>query len=139
MNDTVSLKPPVLFWIIAAVSLLWNAMGAAVYTLTMMRHPAVMDGADPAMVAAIDASPAWANVAWGLGVWGALAGSILLLARRRLAVTAFALSFLGLIVVGGYEFAAGMPVNIPQTVAIWLIALFLLWYSRAKAKAGLLG
>ena len=138
MNDTVSLKPPVLFWVIAVVSLLWNAMGAAVYSLTMMRHPLVVDGAEPAMVAAIDASPAWSNAAWALGVWGALAGSVLLLARRRLAVTAFALSLLGLIVVGSYEFASGMPVNIPQTAAIWLIAIFLLWYSRAKAKAGVL-
>ena len=131
-------KVPAHLWIIGVLSLLWNAMGAVVYTLTMIRHPAVLQGADPAMVAAIEASPAWANAAWGLGVWGALAGSILLLCRRRLATVAFALSFAGLVVVGAYELIAGMPVNLPQTAAIWLIALFLLWYASFASAIGLL-
>lgn len=137
MNDA-SGKTPAHLWVIGLISLLWNAMGAAIYTLTMMRHPAVMDGADPAMVAAIDASPAWANAAWALGVWAALAGSALLLARRRLAVTAFALSLTGLIAVGAYEFASGMPVNLPQTAVIWIIALFLMVYARFALARGIL-
>lgn len=124
--------------VVGLISLLWNAMGAAVFTLTMMRHPAVMDGADPAMAAAIEASPAWANVAWGLGVWAAVAGSVLLIARRRLAVTAFALSLTGLVAVGAYEFASDMPVNLPQTAAIWAIALFLAVYARIAFARGLL-
>lgn len=131
-------KAPVHLWIVGAVSLLWNLMGAAVYTLTMMRHPLAMDGADPRMVAAIDASPLWSNIAWGLGVWGALVGSILLLARKRLAVAVFALSLLGLVVVAAYEYASAMPTNTIQNVVIWAIALFLLWYSSRQAKAGVL-
>ena len=39
--------------------------------------------------------PAWLTAFWALGVWGGLAGSLLLLARSRHAVLAFALSVLG--------------------------------------------
>lgn len=136
MNEVT--KTPAHLWIVGVLSLLWNAMGAAVYSLTMMRHPLAMEGADPEMVAAIDASPFWANGAWALGVWGALVGSILLLARKRLAVAAFVLSLLGLIAVGAYEYASGMPTNLVQTAAIWAIAVALLWYANAMAKRGVL-
>ena len=37
-------------------------------------------------MAYIDGFPIWARVGWGLGVWGGLAGSILLLMRHRSAV-----------------------------------------------------
>ena len=131
-------KAPIHLWIVGAVSLLWNLMGVAVYTLTMMRHPLVMAGADPGMVAALDATPAWANGAWALGVWGALAGSFLLLARKRIAVMVFGLSLLGLIVVAAYEYTSHMPTNTAQNVVIWAIALFLLWYARAMVSRGVL-
>ena len=138
MNDRAFVKTPAHLWIVGGISLLWNAMGAAVYMLTMMRHPLAMDGADAAMVAAIDASPLWSNAAWGIGVWGAVAGSVLLLCRSRLAFTAFVASLAGLIVVGTYELVSAMPVNVPQMASIWAIALFLLWYSRKQAKSGVL-
>jgi len=137
MSEDIA-KAPRHLWVVGILSLLWNLTGAAVYTLTMMRDPQALDGADPQMVAAIDASPVWATGAWALGVWAALAGSILLLARRRLAVTAFGVSLLGLAVVGGYEYVVRMPTNLAQNLAIWLIALLVWLYARAMAERGVL-
>ena len=71
-------------------------------------------------------------------VWGALAGSFLLLARKRIAVVVFGLSLLGLIVVAAYEYTSQMPTNTAQNVVIWAIALFLLWYARAMVSRGVL-
>ena len=54
---------------------------------------------DPQVILAyIDGMPMYAHVGWGLGVWMALLGAILLLMRSRYAVHAFALSLIGAVV-----------------------------------------
>ncbi len=82
-------KIPAHYWVVAGLSLLWNAFGAVDYTLTKMRNPAYLANFPPEMMAAIDKFPAWMTIFWALGVWGSLLGSVLLLIRSRLAVTAF--------------------------------------------------
>ena len=61
------------------------------------------------MLAWIDAFPIWAQFGWGLGVWGGLAGSVLLLLRSRWAVWAFGLSLLGAVLGLGYQIVAAPP------------------------------
>lgn len=124
-----SSKGPRHLWAVGVVSLLWNAIGCYIYTMTMLRDPAMMADAPPEMRAAIEAAPAWANAAWALGVWGALLGSTFLLLRRSWAVPAFLVSLIGLAGTAIYETSAGVPMNVAQVIAIWAIALFLLWYA----------
>lgn len=131
-------KVPGHLWAVGGLSLLWNAFGCYIYTMTMMRDPAMMAQAPEEMRAAIESTPMWANGAWALGVWGALAGSILLLMRNRLAFHSFAVSLLGLAGTAFYEATSGMPVNLPQVLTIWAVALFLLWYARSMTQKGVL-
>ena len=125
-------------WAVGIVTLLWNAFGCYIYTMTMLRDPAIMAQSTPEMQAAIEAAPAWANGAWAFGVWGALLGSILLLLRNRLAFPAFVVSMLGLIGTAIFEASSGAPVNLPQIAMIWAVALFLLWYSWTMRRRGVL-
>lgn len=131
-------KAPWHLWAVGVISLLWNAMGCYIYSMTMMRDPALMAQAPPEMRAVIESAPAWANGAWALGVWGALLGSILLLLRRGLAVPVFILSLIGLAGTAIWEASANVPMNVPQTAMIWAIALFLLWYAWTMRKRGVL-
>ncbi|PZT88945.1 MAG: hypothetical protein DI637_06955 [Citromicrobium sp.] len=87
---------PVHVWIVGGLSLLWNAFGCYIYSMTMMRDPALMAQSPPEVRDAILAAPAWANGAWALGVWAALLGSILILLRRGAAFYAFVASLIGL-------------------------------------------
>ena len=68
-------------WIVGALSLLWNCIGAADYTMTQTRNSAWLQGITAEQLAYLHDFPTWAVSAWALGVWGALAGSILLLLR----------------------------------------------------------
>lgn len=138
MATSFAEKAPMHLWAVGIVSLLWNAFGCFIYTMTMMRDPATMAAASPEMRAAIEASPDWANGAWAVGVWFALLGSALLLLRKGWAFYAFAISLLGLLGTAIYEFTSGMPVNIPQLAMIWAVALFLLWYSWTMRQRGVL-
>lgn len=137
MTD-VSAKAPWHLWAVGVLSLLWNAMGCYIYTMTMMRDPAMMAQTPPEVRALLDTSPVWADAGWALGVWGALLGSILLLLRRGLAVWAFVISIVGLALTAIYEASVSFPMNVPQAVMIWAIALFLLWYAWTMRKRGVL-
>lgn len=92
----VSTKAPVHLWIVGVVSALWNAFGALDYTMTQIGNAAwLAQMTEEQRLWLAQASPLL-HATWALGVWGALIGSLLLLARSRHAVPAFAVSLLGL-------------------------------------------
>ena len=74
-----AVRPPLSFWVVAGLSLLWNGFGAYLYTLTNLDDAALLASAPPAMQDYIANMPLWAHIAWALGIWGSLAGSVLLL------------------------------------------------------------
>jgi hypothetical protein len=85
------------------------------------------------------------NIAWAIGVWGALAGSVLLLLRSRYAFISFVAAFAGIVAAGYYQLVSnpvpGLTDNaIPLafTAAIVVITLALAWYSRAMTAKGVL-
>jgi hypothetical protein len=107
-------------------------------------HPATYFqsmGQSAASAAFMESLPAWLTAFWALGVWGSLAGSLLLLARSRYAVQAFALSLLGLAVSQFYQgFVLHPPVAPPVglTLMIWSALVFFLIYARSMAAKGVL-
>ena len=137
-------KAPVSFWIVAILSLLWNAMGCADFTMTVTRNATYLAGFPPEMINWLDSAPSWTLIPWALGVWGALAGSLFLLLRSGWAVTAFAASLIGLAVTQIWQFSSNMPDSMTSpgsvafTVTIWVVALALLWYSVRMRRAGVL-
>lgn len=131
-------KAPWHLWLVGVLGALWNGFGCYIYTMAMIRDPETMASAPPEMVAAFEAAPAWSNGAWALGVWGGLAGSLLLLARSRFALHCFAISLLGLIGTTTYELSWDVPADEVQRLAIWAAALVLLGYSWTMRKRGLL-
>ncbi len=138
-------KPPASFWIVAVLSLLWNAFGAVDYTLTKLRNPGYLANFPPEMMEYLDKFPSWLTGFWALGVWGSVAGSVLLLMRSRHALTAFWLSLLGLAVSTAYQmFGDVMPESmktsgmIAMQLVIWGSLLFFIWYARRSVANGLL-
>ncbi|GGC09273.1 hypothetical protein GCM10011494_29920 [Novosphingobium endophyticum] len=144
MVRTTRVKAPWYFWLVAVLSLPWNAFGCLDFTMTMTRNPDYLTQFPPEMIDFIDAFPAWAIAAWALGVWGSLAGSVLLLLRSRWAVAAFVISLLGLALSTVYQFAADIPepmvsgMNLAVTIVIWIVAVALLWFSARMRARGVL-
>lgn len=135
-------KTPWHLWAVGLVSLLWNAMGGVDYTMTHLRDPGWMAQFTPEQIAYFDGFPIWATGFWAIGVWGAIAGSILLLFRRRWAVAAFGLSLLGLIGGHVYRFGSKIPdgwntgPNAAFAAILAAVAVFLLWYAVRMQKHG---
>ncbi len=145
--DTDAAKTPVHLWIVGIVALLWNLIGVTDYVMTRTRNDdyfrSVMPSLDPQLIYAyIDSMPLLAAIGWGLGVWGALVGSLLLLARSRHAMLAYLVSLAGAVVSFAVQFTAPPPPAgmddklMPIVIMIIAVALFL--YARAMKATGVL-
>jgi hypothetical protein len=150
MQDTVQTRVPMHLWIVGGLSTLWSCYGCYNYLVARLRDTdtlaKMMPNVDPnAMLAWVDAFPIWAQFGWGLGVWGGLAGSVLLLLRSRWAVWGLGLSLLGALLGLGYQIALAPPLAgaddmmskvMPFVIILVAAALFL--YARAMEKKGVL-
>jgi len=118
--------------------------------MTRMRNTdyikSAMPGVDPnAALAWVDAMPIYAQIGWGLGVWGGLLGVVLLLMRSRYAVWAFAVSMVGIVLSLGYQIVvapplAGADTGINKIIPYVVIAIgfALLVYANAMLKKAVL-
>ncbi len=137
-------KLPVHFWVVSGLSLVWNAFGAMDYVLTQSGNAAYLANFTPEQRAHFDSFPTWMEAAWAIGVWGAVAGSLLLLLRNRHAVTAFALSLAGLAISTIWQIAfSATPLASLFTAAnwvmfavIWIAAAALLYYAWRQGQTG---
>lgn len=147
MSDTMKAATPWHLWAAGVISLLWNAFGGYDFVMSVTQGETYWraSGMTDAMIAYYNAMPTWMYVPWVLGVWGAVAGSILLLMRNRLAVPAFALSLLGAVGSLAYGLANPMP-PLPEAMAMmsympWVIvgiAAVLAGYAWTLGKKGVL-
>jgi hypothetical protein len=79
-------------WAVGALTLLWNAIGGYDYIMTQTENPDYMKMFTEEQRTFFTSFPVWYSAVWAFGVWGAVAGSILLLLRSRLAGYAFGVS-----------------------------------------------
>jgi len=145
MQQAVSARAPAHLWIVGILALLWNAFGCYDYLMTNTRNQAYLSAFPADQLAYLDSLPSWVTAFWALGVWGGLAGAILLLARSRHAILAFGISLIGAVVGLGYQmFATDMPASMKQGIGgimpwvIIAIAALQLWYARSAGKQALL-
>jgi hypothetical protein len=140
-----SARRPLHLWIVGVLATLWNAGGAYDYLMTQTRNEAYLAAfTDPQRIY-FESFPIWMEATWALGVWGGLAGALLLLARSRHAVTAFAISLAGLAASTVYQYVLSTPPEdmvsgpmIGMNIAIWAIAIGLLWYALRMRRSGVL-
>jgi hypothetical protein len=147
MQQAVSARTPAHLWIVGILSLLWNCFGAYDYTMSHMRNMDYLAkmGDPNVMLAYMDSMPMYAKFGWGLGVWAALLGSVLLLMRSRYAVHAFALSIFGMVLSFGGQYLgptppAAMTQGMAKYVPLFIIVLGLaqLWYAWRERGEGVL-
>jgi len=142
MPNTQAMKLPVWFWVIAGVALLWNLMGVASY----FGQVTISDEAIAALPAAEQAlyknTPAWATASFAIAVFSGAAGCILLLLRNRLAVFAFGLSLISIIIQMSYwllmtnSIAVYGPGGATMPVLVIVIGALLLWFSMSSKTKG---
>jgi hypothetical protein len=126
------------FWVIGAVTLIWNVMGCINYVMQM--NPDMLAAYRESERAIIEGRPTWATGAFAIAVFGGAIGCLLLLLRKSSAIYLFMASLLGVIVTTIHTLGVGIDFGIGEIVGIILmpvlVAAYLIWYSkRAERKA----
>lgn len=123
------------FWIVGAVTLIYNAAG--VINFFMQMNPNTVASMPELHRTIIEGRPIWATGGFAVAVFGGALGCLLLLLRKSAVYYVFIASLLGAIVTmihilgvaGPVEFIIG---NLVQLV----VTTFLIWYSKQADSKG---
>lgn len=144
MNDIPAARPPIHFWIVAIIAVLWNAVGAFDYVATQLRLESYMSAFTEEQLDFFYGIPTWAVASWAIAIWSAVLGSLAMLFRLRWAVHLFIVSLLAMLVTSFQNFVLSNGAEIMGTgglifsAVIALISIFLVFYNRAMLKHGVL-
>lgn len=144
MNDTPASRPPIHFWIIAVIAVLWNAVGTFDFLATQMQLESYMSAFSEEQLAYFYGIPTWAVITWGIATWGALLGSLAMLVRLRFAYPLFIISLLAVLATSFENFVLSNGVEIMGAVGVVFsgvivaISIFLVFFSRAMLQRGVL-
>jgi hypothetical protein len=137
-----SQKPPLWFWILSVLMLLWNGMGVLAYVQDATLSTAALQAMSETERALRLSRPAWATAAFAVAVFGGVAGCLLLLVRNRFALPVLVLSLLGVIVQMAHAFliadsyAVYGPGGLIMPAMVLAGALFLAWFARHGRRKG---
>lgn len=133
------------FWAVGVVSLIWNLFGGYDYWMSRTRNVEYLQqatGNAEVFLKWMDGMSLFNQLAWGIGVWGSVLGSVLLLLRSRHAVGAMLVSLVAAAVSFGIECAAGIPaaMDTPALKVMILVVLgtvlLMWWYAKRAAAKG---
>jgi type IV secretory pathway TrbD component len=140
---TTTNKPNTAFWIIAVIALLWNIIGVYFWAMEHFLMTEEMRAAySPAELELMNNTPSWGIYVYGIAVFCGLLASILLLARKKMAIALFGISLLAVMVQMIYWIFGMDAVGVMGAEAIVMpliviaIAIFLYFYSKGAARNG---
>ncbi len=140
---TTENKPPVWFWIVAILLLLWEAMGCYACVTQIRLGAAAMGPVDDWSLKYYAALPAWYNPVYAVATFGGLLGGLLLLLRNKRAALLFWISFVAIIVMFGYAFVAtdliahkGLGQVLPFPLFIAAVGALAIWFAGFAARKG---
>ena len=139
---TTANKPPIWFWIVSVLALLWNAMGVHGYISQAYQTEAHTSAYTPEQLDVMNGLPAWYTALFAIAVFSGALGCLLLLLKKKFAKLLLILSFLSATVMmvyflfiadlKGVDFSA----NKYMAYAVIAIAAFLVWFSRKSHANG---
>jgi uncharacterized membrane protein len=124
-------KPPIWFWIVSVLALVWNGLGVMAY---LGRAFATNE-----MIAALPEEqqaeflieyPAWYTAAFALAVFCGALGCVALLIKKSWAYILFLISALGAIVQHAYLFMNVEDMSLVMPILVIVVCLFLIWFAK---------
>lgn len=146
MQNAARANTPAHLWIVAILGMVWNGFVAFDFVMTVTGNHAYLARYEPDVRDYFAHLPNWFVAFWALGVWGGLAGSLLLLVRSKHAVKMFALALVGPFVNTLYQLILSPPpadltsnTMLLMMLLVWAIAIALFLYARDMQRQRILG
>lgn len=136
-----STKPPIWFWIVSVIALLWNAMGVMQYLAQTYNTESFREQYTADQLEVIANTPSWMIAVFAIAVFTGLFGSVALLLRKKWAYTLFLISLITVVVQMSYNVFIVNSIEMFGTVALVttlmiliFAVIFLLFSKKAISK-----
>jgi hypothetical protein len=141
MSEKSTTKPPIWFWIVSILALLWNLMGVMAYLGQAYMTDEMKAEYTAEQLALMESTPAWVTAAFAIAVWGGLLGCLALLLRKKWARPVLILSLIGIVAQMGHSFfmtnaaeVYGQVQGIITPLLVIIIAIALVQFARIAEK-----
>ena len=132
MTNSIN-KPPIWFWIVSVIALIWNGLGVMAYLGKAFATDEMITALPTEQqVEFLVEYPAWYTAAFALAVFCGAFGCIALLIRKKWAYTLFVISAIGAIIQHTYLFMNVEMTGSTLIMPIMVIIVCLLLISFAK-------
>jgi len=138
----ITKKPSTGFWIFGIAAFIWNLMGVFAFIAQMNMTPELLAALPEAERALYENVPTWLNIVFAIAVFGGALGSILLLLKKKIALPVFTISLIAVILQMIYNLflsdvskVYGLGGMI-MPVMVFIIAIFLVWYTKKAIIKG---
>lgn len=105
-------KPPIWFWIVSILALLWNLAGVGAYLNEAFASDDLLSQMEKVTRDLLQNRPAWATAAFAIAVWGGAIASLFLILRKGLAHILFIISLAGVIVQMIYNYFIAKSIDV---------------------------
>ncbi|WCO03207.1 hypothetical protein [Psychroserpens ponticola] len=137
MTDYSNSKPPVWFWIIAVVALIWNGMGVLMYlTHAFMTDDMIAALPEEQQAEFLIEHPSWYTAAFALAVFCGALGCLALLIRKKWAFMLFLISFVTATIQQVYIIATVEGASPVMPLMVIIVCAFLVWFSKMSSAKG---
>lgn len=133
-------KPTNLFWLISSLALIWNLIGVFNYLTQAFMTDEILASLPQDQQLMYQEVPAWVTAAFALAVFSGTLGALLMLLKKKIAITFFILSFIGIISQMSYGLLINEntdsygPMGLLMPFMIISIGGYLIWYSKKAAE-----
>ena len=127
---TSKVKPPLWFWVVSVIALLWNIMGVDQYIGQAYKTDRWLSTMTDEQLEMASNFPAQLTGVFAVAVFAATIGSLGLLLRKKCSYPLFIISLIAVIIQMGCALLQGPSDDIAMTISIIVFALFLVWFSK---------
>jgi hypothetical protein len=137
MNEKQQVKPPMWFWVVCILALLWNLMGVGAYLQQVFMSAEDLELLTQEQRQLMEVQPVWVHGAFAIAVWAGALGCIALLLRKKWAYGVLIVSLLGILGQMSYmffmsdTFAVNGSSAMAMPIMIILVGFLLVFLARA--------
>ena len=125
------IKPPVWFWIVSVLALLWNLMGVIAYlTMAFATDEMIANMPPEQQEAFLIEYPAWVTGAFALAVFCGFFACVALLLRKKWAYGLFVVSAIAAIAQHTYIFMNIEVASYVMPVMVIVVCILLIFFSK---------
>lgn len=140
-TDSIS-KPPVWFWVVSVIALLWNLMGVSAYLADAYTSVEQLEQMSQEMRELYEGRPAWATAAFAIAVFAGTVGSIAFLLRKKWAKMLLLLSVLGAIILNIHTFFLSNAMEVMganaviMPIVVIVFGIYLVFFAKKGIQKG---